>query len=226
MESEDLITKVLVDHDGLSSTVAEFRARVLGSEQEVVDYVRNAANWDFKFKTSGDIVVAAGDDLLLPTDYQSFGNQGGLFFKNLRQQPLEWIPTWRYVRLLWEDGQTASLPTAWAHKGVDPATGQRQIGFFPVPTQALTFVACYWSGTPTITDDSDGALALAVPPEWHTMLYHGVCQLREKEAGNIQSRLETSPMFMAGLSQMKAEEPRGQQAPHRLVPFRAGRSRR
>lgn len=226
----DTVDNILIDVHGhdtdLPGDLARQRAKATRNVQRAANYFWHHRDWTWSMD-EGEVVVAADDDMTLPTNVQWLAKEGGIWISVPAQRPpLTWIPAHRYYDLVEQRGQSGE-PVYYTKIFQGGSKAETQLIFFyPINDATRTFA---WTGkvrAPICVDDSGSTDELwKIPQAWReSVIYELAVYYEMKDAANIQGRTEQLAVVQANLENAIIEERPGRNAPHNLAPFGRRRS--
>lgn len=208
-----MITRVLADHDGVTTSITKHRDRTRRNIQRAVNKIFNDRNWAFRF-AEGDTTTDADGRFLMPADFVTFGSYGGIYYPAGNRQ-LVYMPLREYWRSIKTQSATGE-PLGYAELQIQGS--QQVIGTYRIK-EAAALEYAYKRGCPVITDADPGGLEI-FPVEWReTTLYEWVIYFQMKDKANAQGVTEQLKLAQDALVTMRRECRLGRPDSTRLVPY-------
>lgn len=189
MTTSALIDLVLSYVDNISATDADNatrRARILQAAQEIFDEVWNFREWEFKITNSTVTVLASGNNVVTPSDFQDFGEHGAVYDSTGRK--LKEITPQQLLKYRELATGTGSVPDAYSLFDYDSTTGRRMFQITNTVSGATNFKLWYSRNPPTLVDSTSNSNNLFfVPVQYHsTVMLPGVAWKTRRVKGDTR----------------------------------------
>jgi hypothetical protein len=193
-----IIDEVISDYDDVDPTDADYatlRAKYRRFLQHVYNYVWNVREWEWTYKESSLTILSAGNNVALPNDFLSIGQQGSLF-DNGRGVALRPKAKWIVEKLRRQGplgGLNADIFAVWQSKIQIPYT----VG------SNTAFTLFHRFRPDTLLDD--GATEMLLPDRYAETVLKPALVWRS-QTKKQDARPTWGEQFQAGLSHMAAAE--------------------
>ena len=227
-----MVTAILEEHEGQyqnfgGADLVRRRTKIEGNIRRAIGKMWFFRPWPWAY-TSGAVTILVNQDILMPSNFRTFGRDGGLWTdtgSGTGQRPIGWVPPHRFNDLSFGRPQTGEPRIYTLHTQQTPLAvpGDNRVNVLLYPTNDASrdFTFFYRSTPPIVDDATPGNDELELIPEpwrsdvvWEFATYY---QMRDK--GNIQGRQEQYQIALDRLKDMAKTERGGIEAPANIAPY-------
>lgn len=199
------------DYNATSSDNSSLRTKLLAREQEVFDeaWMEFGDEADFTQATTTVTLAQGASSVDLPTDFMSFGPNGGVF---LRRSSTDRVPLTRITprdlfEMLEENGTTTAEPGWFTVVGWSGSDFVPKLYVDVLADAAYTISVYYTKKPPTLSDTNSDASGLQTfPAEYHrSVIYKGTLARFAKDTGNSGQAQAFEAEYRAALAAAKSK---------------------